>query len=36
MLLAFYKGLNKDENWFAALTNVVILKTPTYWREMIK
>ena len=25
----------KGENWFAALTNIAILKTQNYWREMI-
>ena len=26
---------NKGENRFAALTNITILKTQNYWREMI-
>ena len=33
VLLVF--SLNKGENWFAALTNIAILKTQKYWREMI-
>ena len=28
-------SLNKGENWFAALTNIAILKIQNYWREMI-
>ena len=28
-------SLNKGENWFAPLTNIAILKTQNYWREMI-
>ena len=26
---------NKGEDWFAALTNIAILKTQNYWWEMI-